>query len=99
MYVCLFRVAQPILIGKLLAYFSREKSNTTELKQAYIYASGLLLTMLVNILLFHNTQLELTHCGMKMRVACCSVIFKKVTLTHQINDVYNLNKAFLIYME
>lgn len=79
MYVFSFRVSQPILIGKLLAYFDRNKSNTIDLKQAYMYASGLLLTMLFNILLFHYSQIEITHCGMKIRVACCSAIFKKVT--------------------
>ncbi|XP_022162518.1 probable multidrug resistance-associated protein lethal(2)03659 isoform X2 [Myzus persicae] len=73
----MLRMTQPILIGGLLAYFNSSGSNIIDSKQAYMYASGLLLNMLANILLYHYSQLEMIHLGMKIRVACCSTIYKK----------------------
>ncbi|VVC32361.1 ABC transporter type 1, transmembrane domain,ABC transporter-like,P-loop containing nucleoside triphosphate [Cinara cedri] len=71
------RVFQPILIGGLLTYFTSSGSNTTNIRDAYLYATGLLVNMLLNILLFHNSQIEMMQIGMMLRIACCSVIFKK----------------------
>ncbi|XP_025406860.1 probable multidrug resistance-associated protein lethal(2)03659 [Sipha flava] len=73
----ILRMSQPILIGGLISYFNSNESNTNNKGHAYFYASGLLLTILINIFLFHLSLNELIYCGMQMRVACCSVIFKK----------------------
>ncbi|XP_015366052.1 PREDICTED: probable multidrug resistance-associated protein lethal(2)03659 [Diuraphis noxia] len=71
------RMSLPILIGGLLEYFNPEKPDAKDLNHAYYYASGLLLNMLLNIILFHYSQMEMGHLGMKIRVACCSAIYKK----------------------
>ncbi|XP_060850142.1 probable multidrug resistance-associated protein lethal(2)03659 isoform X2 [Rhopalosiphum padi] len=100
---------QPILIGKLLEYFNHGESNIINLEHAYMYALGLLINMLAIILLNHYSQVELWHLGMKIRVACCSVIYKKaLTLSGTsicaskvgqvvnliTNDVNRIDKAF-----
>uniref|UniRef100_A0A2S2N7M2 Multidrug resistance-associated protein 4 n=1 Tax=Schizaphis graminum TaxID=13262 RepID=A0A2S2N7M2_SCHGA len=79
----ILRITQPMLIRGLLAYFNRSESNIVDIKQAYMYATGLLINMLANILLYHHSQVEMLHLGMKIRVACCSVIYKKVNLLTQ----------------
>jgi len=71
-------MTQPLIIGGLLAYFNPGGSKIIEAKYAYMYATGLLLNMLANIVLFHYSQMEMAHIGMKIRVACCSTIYKKV---------------------
>ncbi|XP_025190824.1 multidrug resistance-associated protein 4-like, partial [Melanaphis sacchari] len=73
----ILRMTQPLLIGGLLTYFIHDGSNIKDLKYAYMYAFGLLLNMLANIILHHYSEVEMLHLGMKIRVACCSAIYKK----------------------
>jgi len=74
-------MTQPLLIGGLLSYFNPNLSSKTHtLSQAYTYATLLALNMLVTLVMNHAIQIEILHCGMKMRVACCSLIFKKVNM-------------------
>jgi len=69
-----------MLIGRLVSYFNTKTQNETDLEHAYIYSACLTVNMLFLIVFFHSTQLEMVHYGMKMRIACCSVIFRKVSL-------------------
>lgn len=80
----LHRISRPLFVGGLLAYFNPVGMNVPEKKQAYFYASGLVLNMLCTALMHHYIQMELEHCGMKIRIACCSTIYKKVTTKKQL---------------
>lgn len=72
---------QPLLIGGLLSYFNPNlSSETPDINQAYIYATLLTLNMFVTLVFYHAIQIEILHSGMKMRVACCSLIFRKVNM-------------------
>lgn len=97
----LCRMSQPIFIGKLLVYFDPDKSNTTSLSHAYIYASCLVLNIVTMIFMSHYCQVEMGHCGMKMRVACCSIVYKKVCSvfkTKSISANENMNLFYILFI-
>lgn len=71
-------MSQPLFIGALLKYFDPAASKEADLKYAYLCASGLVLCMLISTLIAHLTYNAILHCGMKVRVACSSIIFRKV---------------------
>ncbi|XP_027849228.2 ATP-binding cassette sub-family C member 4-like [Aphis gossypii] len=73
------RMLQPLFIGGLLSYFNPNNlsNNTHNIDYAYMYATFLSLNMLVTLVMYHAIQIEILHSGMKMRIACCSMIFKK----------------------
>ncbi|XP_060873079.1 ATP-binding cassette sub-family C member 4-like isoform X2 [Metopolophium dirhodum] len=73
----IFKMFQPILIGRLLLYFNTEGQKTTDVEQAYMYAACLTISTLVSMVLYHVPQVNMIHYGMKMRIACCSIIFRK----------------------
>jgi len=81
-----YRVSGPLLVGGLLSYFNPDGANTTDLKHAYMYASGLVLSLLIIMILQHSSIDENLQNATKMRVACCSIIFRKVNfIKHYLN--------------
>ncbi|KAF5283709.1 hypothetical protein FQR65_LT13744 [Abscondita terminalis] len=71
-----FRVSQPILLGKLITYYMRNYETISQI-DLYLYAAGFVACSLLAILLTHPCMLGTLHLGMKMRVACCSLIYRK----------------------
>lgn len=66
----------PLSIGGLVTYFQSEASEVTE-GEAYIYASLIILTLMVDLFINHPTMMAMMHITMKMRVSCCSLIYRK----------------------
>lgn len=76
--VIIYRGSMPLLVGGLLSYFNPDDSNITDLRYAYMYASAILFSLLTTMILKHSSIAKNLQCAMKMRVACCSIIFRKV---------------------
>ncbi|XP_053982537.1 ATP-binding cassette subfamily C member 4-like isoform X1 [Hylaeus volcanicus] len=69
------RLGTPILLGGLLRYF---RKNTTETYEtALMYAGGICLATLINVLTFNQAVFGAFHVGAKIRVAACSVVYRK----------------------
>ncbi|KAF5283712.1 hypothetical protein FQR65_LT13747 [Abscondita terminalis] len=71
-----FRVTQPILLGELVAYYMNDYEHLTQ-RDLYLYAAGVVGCSLVIVLITHPYMMGILHVGMKMRVACCSLIYRK----------------------
>ncbi|XP_060851718.1 ATP-binding cassette sub-family C member 4-like isoform X2 [Rhopalosiphum padi] len=73
----ILKTSQPLFIGGILSYFNPDGPNKTNLEYALICAFGFMFSMLTSIILYHSAQIEILHTAMKVRVACCSIIYRK----------------------
>ncbi|GBP23004.1 Probable multidrug resistance-associated protein lethal(2)03659 [Eumeta japonica] len=60
----------------LVEYYSPGPSAVTR-DQAYWYAGGVVLCSALNVFMVHPYMMAILHMGMKFRVACCSLIYRK----------------------
>ncbi|KFB46273.1 AGAP004602-PA-like protein [Anopheles sinensis] len=74
----LARILQPQCLGGLVSYFAPEQRDISK-EEAYYYAAGIILCSLVPVAIFHHFILYIFQIGMKIRVACCSLLYKKAT--------------------
>lgn len=65
---------QPIFLYGIMIYFSGEDPN--EFK-AQLYAAGLIASSLLTVMSGHPYLLGQMHLGMKMRIALCSLMYRK----------------------
>lgn len=88
-FLHIYRVSQPIFIGGLIRYYS---GKTSDINEAYLYAGGIVLCSALNVLFMHPYMLSNLHIGMQLRVAMCSMIYRKVNLHfHPDGPLINLN--------
>ena len=71
----LYSVCGSIFLGQLLRYFDPESKMVTE--TAYLYATGVILSPVIFTLCDHPYSFECQHIGMQIRIAACSLLYKK----------------------
>lgn len=69
------KLSQPLLISNFLKYY--EPGNGMTKKEAYVYAGLIIIFALVNVLCVHGYYFCVNHLGMKIRIATCSLIYRK----------------------
>ncbi|XP_011211265.2 probable multidrug resistance-associated protein lethal(2)03659 isoform X1 [Bactrocera dorsalis] len=70
------RVTQPLFLGGLVNYYANP-TNKDDKYTAYIYAMGVILCNVINVLFRHPYMLGIQHIGMKVRLAMCNLIYRK----------------------
>ncbi|XP_054004734.1 probable multidrug resistance-associated protein lethal(2)03659 [Hylaeus anthracinus] len=70
------RIAQPFLLARLLRYFSGNKKGWGT--DIYYYTAAFCLMPMIDNILLHWSLQNLMHVGMKVRVACCTLIYRKI---------------------
>ncbi|CAI6363936.1 unnamed protein product [Macrosiphum euphorbiae] len=73
----IFKVSEPILVGELLEYFNPDYSKNSDIRYAYICASGLVISLFITTIIECLTYQEVFNDSMKVRVACSSLIYRK----------------------
>jgi ATP-binding cassette subfamily C (CFTR/MRP) protein 4 len=71
------RLTNPLLLGLLIGFFTHNPHNFST-NDAYLIATGIVLTLILPLLFFHPFMLFLFDEAMKLRIACCSLIYTKV---------------------
>lgn len=72
------RIAQPIMLGYLLEYF-KDGSNVTK-TEALSYAGAVVGINAFSALFINQYIMNAFHYGMRVRAACCALIYRKVSL-------------------
>lgn len=75
-FVTLCRLPQPIFLGWLVSLYNEDVSDDDY--SGYIYGTLVVLCSLFSVWTMHLFWLNILHLGMKIRVATCSLIYRKV---------------------
>lgn len=70
------RVMQPIFLGWLVSYFSEDSRDDEN--AGYIYATLVIVCSALFVWTLHPFMLHILHLGMKIRVATCSLAYRKL---------------------
>lgn len=72
-------MTQPVFLGKVIEYFENyDPDNKTALYETLGYAAGLSLCTIGLAVIHHLYFYYVQRAGMKIRVAMCHMIYKKV---------------------
>ena len=73
------KVVQSVFLGKMIDYFENyDPEDQHSLYEALGYAAGLSFCVLALAIIHHLYFYHVQRCGMKIRVAMCHMIYKKV---------------------
>lgn len=79
-YQEVIKVIQPLLLGKLIEFFeNNDTTDTSAVYEAYSYAAGISLSTISLAALHHVYFYNVQRQGMKIRVAMCHMIYRKVS--------------------
>lgn len=82
-----YRTTQPIILANLLKYFKGNGTSNSTVEQtepimdrteAFYWGTGIVAGVLLDCLIAHPAFQGLMHMGMKIRVATCSLIYRKI---------------------
>lgn len=71
------KMIAPIMLGLLLDYFKTDTATTKS--DAFTYAGVLVILNAVSAILINQIIMDAFHYGMRVRAACCSLIYRKVS--------------------
>ncbi|KAF2896737.1 hypothetical protein ILUMI_09444 [Ignelater luminosus] len=72
------KISQPLALSQLIIYYTQaEDEELVNKSQALMYAGVIVGASFINVLAGHSYMLCLQHFGMKLRVAFCSLVYRK----------------------
>ncbi|XP_046836014.1 ATP-binding cassette sub-family C member 4 [Vespa crabro] len=77
LFLCLvLRVLQPYTLGLLIWHFDPRATSTVT--EAYMYATAVVIMITLTTIISHHINLGQMEIGMRMRIACSSLVYKKI---------------------
>ncbi|KAK5646967.1 hypothetical protein RI129_005431 [Pyrocoelia pectoralis] len=73
---CIIRPAQALLVGRIVSFYTLNNGSAAELG-ILPFAYGLILITVVNVALFHPSMANAHLLGLKAKIACSSLIYRK----------------------
>ncbi|KAF2899037.1 hypothetical protein ILUMI_07138, partial [Ignelater luminosus] len=76
----IIRPIQPVLLSIFIGLFSESQENRNEdeiVKDMYIYGGSIVAISFVLLFFEHNMNFRLSQTGMRIRIACCSLVYRK----------------------
>ncbi|XP_074027104.1 probable multidrug resistance-associated protein lethal(2)03659 isoform X2 [Leptinotarsa decemlineata] len=70
------RYRSPMYFVRVFKFFSPNQGPIQK-SEAYFFATGIMLCSCIVVMVMHPYLLAVQHVGMKIRVACCSLIYRK----------------------
>ncbi|XP_043470090.1 probable multidrug resistance-associated protein lethal(2)03659 [Leptopilina heterotoma] len=70
------RICQPVFLAKLLTFFHTGDAFTNP--EVFYWAAGLVLCLIIHCIIFNLALHGMTHMGMKIRVGCCTLVYRKI---------------------
>lgn len=70
-----FRVTVPLMLGQIIKYYADPGNN--DRSEAYMYAVGIIVCNFFSVLSNHLIMLSNLSLGLEMRIAACSLIYRK----------------------
>lgn len=76
----IIKIIQPVLLGQIIRFFEGyDAAGPARLHHAYVYAAGISVSTFALAVLHHLYFYHVQRVGMKIRVALCHMIYRKVS--------------------
>ncbi|KAJ8919555.1 hypothetical protein NQ315_002177 [Exocentrus adspersus] len=76
--VIILKSLQPIVLAEYIRYFDDTNDIKGGTETGWILGSAVVLLAFLNILMLHHAQLGCQRIGMRVRAACCSLVYRKL---------------------
>ncbi|XP_015608410.1 probable multidrug resistance-associated protein lethal(2)03659 [Cephus cinctus] len=83
----LIKIPQPLALGRLLHCFTQDRNTNGVENEAYIWAGVMATFGLLNCFVSHSSLQGIMHMGMKIRIACSTLAYRKILRLSKISLV------------
>lgn len=77
-HMCCYRTIHPLALAELINYFHRTTAYTS--LHGWLFAVAVVVISFVNCIIMHHVTLGCFKIGMRCRIACCSLLYRKVRI-------------------
>ncbi|XP_033225031.1 probable multidrug resistance-associated protein lethal(2)03659 isoform X2 [Belonocnema kinseyi] len=88
------RILQVLIFAKVLSYFNNK--NEMSKSEAFYWASGFAFCEILTNIITHHRQYAMAHLGMKFRIACSAIVYRKCLRLSKASEESNASTGQII---